>query len=289
MINLLKSNLYRLIRQPSTWLFLAFTVINTGIACFSCGLMFGDAPWIREYTKTASAMMKESGFGVDFETLISSVTMSVRSAFEFSAYGILGSFGLLLSPTIIMIFFIVAFILREKAYGFVKNLLPVYSRNRIEAGNLMMILIFSAVITLIGALTGVLLSGFFYASAIPSGSFLRFLVYYFTETLLLTVIGIFILILMEIFRRPFWGGLLAIVYFSLGSAVFYGILSGLVSGIAGKQVQVQAYLPFGCISSMIYSDDGSLRRSMIVALIFGAVLVALRFYMVKNKELKDTI
>ena len=232
-------------------------------------------------------MMKENG--IDFESLISSVKMTAGSTFEFAAYGILASFGLLLSPTVIMIFFIIAFIIREKSFGFVKNLIPAHSRIRIEAGHLLMILIFSAMITLVGAMTGIILSGVFYASAIPAGSLSRFLLYYLAETALLFAVGVFILILTEFFRRPFWGGLLAIVYFSLGSAVVYSILSSIISGIAGKQVLAQSYMPFGCLSSIIYSDNSSILRSLIVALIFGTIMILLRFYMVKNKELKDTI
>ena len=287
MTNLMKSNLYRLYKQPSTWVFLVFTVINTGFACFSCGLMFGDAPWIQEYYKTAAALMKERG--IDFEGILSAVSFNVRNVFEFTSYGLLASYTLLLSPTILMIFFIVAFILREKTYGFVKNLIPAHSRRRIEAGHLLVILIYSAVVTLLSSVTGIFLSRFFYASAIPTGSFLRFFVFFLTETALLTVIGIFILMLTDFPRRPFIGGLVAIAYFSFGSAVLYSILSSIVSSITGKQVLVQPYLPYGCLSSIIYSDNGSILGAALVALIFGTVLILLRFYMVKNKELKDTI
>ena len=71
------------------------------------------------------------------------------------------------------------------------------------------------------------------------------------ETALLAVLGIFILTLADAFRRPFFGGLLALVYFTLGAALFYGILDSIFSGFAGRQVDLSVYLPYGCMTSSV--------------------------------------
>ena len=295
MKHLLSSYLYRLAKQPGTWVLLGLTVINSAFSCFSCGMLFGDAPWILEYKRSASEMM--AGNGVDFEGMISSITslLSTRfdvksfTAFDFSSFSMLLSVGFFLNPPLLMVFFISVFIHRERTFGYIKNLIPYYTREKIETAHILIILLYSAAVTLISAALGIALSGGFFRSAVSTGSWPRFLLFYLTETALMTVIGMFIDTLTDLIRRPYLGSLLSVVYFSFGSSFLYGMLSSMASGIARRQISVQQYFPFGCLSSFLYEDKSSLLKGAVSAAVFGAVLVFLRYYMVKNKESKDMI
>ncbi|MBQ6550282.1 MAG: hypothetical protein IJL78_02610 [Lachnospiraceae bacterium] len=287
MKNLMSSYLYRFLKQPSTWIFMALTAINTAIACFSTGVMFGDAPWVAEIFTATSDLMQQNG--VDFSGIVNVLSDEVRSIYDYTSFSMLAGTGLFLNPPVLMVFFITAYTLREKTYGYAKNLLPLFSRNKLETANLLMILLYSVCVTLVSAAVSLLMYRVFFVNPSGDASFGRFLMFLLIEAVLIFVLGVFIEILSELFRRPFTGVIVSLLYFTLGSSFIYSILNSLFSGIFRRNVTVQSVTPFGCLSSFLYSDSGSFLRCGIVAFMFAVLFILIRFYVVKNKMLKDTI
>lgn len=287
MINLTKANLYRLSRQPGTWVLLALAVINTGLACFSVGVLFGNEPWLSEYRQNVVEMMEQNG--IDLASALSNIAIRIDNSFDFTAFGMLAGTGLLLNPPVLMIFFITSFVLRDRTFGFSKNLIPAFSRNQLEAGQMLVIFIHSACAAAAGALPGLLLYRSFFTETAAGGNVFRFLLFLLIMALLIFDIGLFVHLLTGLFKRPLAGALLSLLYFTLGASLVYSLLTSVLSSIFRRTVPVQAFTPYGCLSTIIYSDDAALIRCGLTALLYGVLLILLRFYSVKNKALKDAI
>lgn len=294
MLNFIKMDFYRLLRQKSTWILLlivaAVIFITIGTTRLEQSLVEnGTMP--EEVVSLLASTQEGEENDVNLSTV--SVGMNVNPSVEwmnpdkeisfFELAELTTSSGML---TIIVVIFAVIFGFAERKNGYIKNLVGrKHFKAKLYFSKIAVVAVYTVVIFVIAYLMTALLGLLLMKNPIDfaiSGSIISAML---GQLLTNIVIGLFTILLVTVFE----GTTVPIVVGSLISMGVLTLIYSLVDKLVYKLFDVQnfvmaGYFPSGQIKRMVSSSDGStIANGFIVLLIFMVIYLA-GVYIVSEKK-----
>jgi len=282
MKKILRSDLYRLFHQPSTYVILTVTFLIMLVNSLSLGIFLGNADWVSQlHTKLLENLaMVDAYQDTDmFATIISLFSMGADSLLTFISLNMKADLLYFIAA------FVACFIALPRNSGYLKNLTPDFDRRVFFLSNLVILFFYSFTITLITVFSNTLASVICFKN-LPLGDVNAFLQYACLTVLLVFTAGVVMSIIIEFFRKTSTGVILIFVYLAIGSGIVYTLLDMIFSSILGRDVRIELFTPAGAMSLLSIGDN---ETALISAIVVGIYLFMSVFYEMTLACKKDFI
>ncbi|MBR0086662.1 MAG: hypothetical protein IJL98_02860 [Lachnospiraceae bacterium] len=272
---LLRSEIYRLFRQKSTFIVLTAAAVFMTVSSLSWGMILGNAPWVTRFF----ANILESGYldayGPQIAEQIREIAMMhADTVCQFIAANFRGDLVFFLG------FFIACFYRSEAETGYRKNLAFRYTRQQFYIVHVIIVFAYAVVLTLIpaGAIT---LVSFGFFRSIPFGNAGRLILYLLVLTALYTVIGMFLMILIDLFRNKRMAVVLFFVYLLILSGLLYTMIEAMFSG----GFSIRLFTPVGNLSVIDFGTPGTYLPAAVCSLFYAGLAFMIEFYSMRERNI----
>ncbi len=278
MQHIIRSELYRMRKNKSTWVILIILLILMFIVAISDGFVFGNAPWVKEMMGNLSAAVSAGMGDFSFNELFAMLgLMNCKSIAEFITYSM---------RRMDIIFFIAVFItcftVPKRHTGFVKSTAGMYPNHWFSFSDILMILLFSFLIEFVTALSS-LSAAFICFEDTPFGDPVSFAVYFVLHVLLVFVSGVAMNCVTQIFKGGF--GVVLIIGFSvMFSSIVYSAADTILGALTGSDLRIEALTPVGNITDLEYNNWNQYFRAMLVIVAYGLMGICSEFFIFAKKD-----
>ena len=276
---LFSAELYRLLKQKSTYIILGLCLFFMMLNSSLMGFLLGNADWLKEIYENLmnSGVMNYYDTGTS-QQLMAIFNAQASSTAEFIAVNLRGD----------IVFFIAAFeacfYAAEKKHGYIKNLAFRYDRPKIFLTHSILGLIFTAVLTILSTVFVGLISNIF-LKGVDFGRFWALAGYVGVLILLYWTLLNFILICIDLFKSTTAAMALVFVYLSLGSELLYSLIDVILGAAFNASVSIRFFTPVGSLSVISFGDSKSCWTSVLCAVVYSAIAYLIEFFSMRNRDL----
>lgn len=278
MLNMIRADLYRLVHQKSTWVLLIVSTAVMLFTSFTLGFILGDADWLVVMLKDYDELCRELGMANPFTVYKELFSVQCGDSLDFVTQSLTRDLA------IAMAIFVYVFAEAPRTGGYIKNLAYQHDRKTRFFSSALMSFIYACMLTLASAAVSFLLSLLFFKK-VDMSLFGMFLLYLLLFAMLLCTVGLFIMCVSDLMKRPTGGLLLSIAYMSMGAAAFYQVMNTLVQSVSGDGFFVEFITPLGNMSLLTLGKWDTYLAAVLVVVLYFVLTALTETVFLKNKEL----
>ncbi len=278
MLNMIRADLYRLVHQKSTWVLLIVSTAVMLFTSFTLGFILGDADWLVVMLKDYDELCRELGMANPFTVYKELFSVQCGDSLDFVTQSLTRDLA------IAMAIFVYVFAEAPRTGGYIKNLAYQHDRKTRFFSNALMSFIYACMLTFASAAVSFLLSLLFFKK-VDMSLFGMFLLYLLLFAMLLCTVGLFIMCVSDLMKRPTGGLLLSIAYMSMGAAAFYQVMNTLVQSVSGDGFFVEFITPLGNMSLLTLGKWDTYLAAVLVVVLYFVLTALTETVFLKNKEL----
>ena len=274
---LIKAELNRLISTKLIWALVIIYFILSLLNGALTGITTGNADWLVEIKDAFFMAAEDNGIALKSVIDIMENLMSTNQVSTFNSFVQANvSSNLMLMISIFVGFFLLA----QKSSGYIKNMIPLRSRNEVLFSNIISLALFTAVLDIIYLIAmGIMWNIFFQESGIDGNT----LWYLFVLFIITILNALFIYSICDMFKNPKVGMIIAVIYTAGFSKYMYKIVD-IILQAAQINTKIEMFLPLGILSAINATEIKTVLIGGIFAVIYGA---AAFFYLYRNSQRRD--